>query len=198
MTTLSDEYNTLRSEMLQIFREQTQLAFATAIASAGILFALLNTSVPVGAGVAVWMLILIGISWKLTGNYNRLFRIGTYIKVIHEMNGDPSAVPGMADPAWIYRSRSIGQSKRGIWQCGSGSRIDAAFLQALGVGGFLFVALDLLDTTKWDGEYVASAIVAMLAFMALIATTRTLAGTSGISKVKAFEEELRKQLRDGV
>lgn len=56
---LSDEYNTLRAEMLQIFKEQSQLAFVTTIASAAILFGLLKTKVPAGIGVSVWMLLLI-------------------------------------------------------------------------------------------------------------------------------------------
>lgn len=188
MTTMTDEYGTLRNEMLQLFQEQSQLAFVTGIGSAAVLFGLLDTCVPAGAGVTVWLLVLLGIAKKVAGNYRRLYRIGSYIKIVHEQKGDPTYSPRIDEPAWVFRSRGIGTGRLTSWKWANGCQIDASFLRLLGAGGILFVALQLIEPLPLTLQKTVPALTALAVFLLLILETNKLSGVK--SACDAFEREL--------
>jgi len=107
---MATEYKTLRDEILQLYREQTQLAF---VSSLPLLGSLVLKDVSVLA--AKWIilsaaLILLGaISWKIRSNYYKIFCLGTYLGVIHERRGkEPTRFhPGPFRPGWHTRWRKI-------------------------------------------------------------------------------------------
>jgi hypothetical protein len=140
------EYQALRAEVLQLFHEQSGLTYVTALGSAAMLFAVFQGGLPVGLGAVLWELVLVGISWKLLGNYNRLYRLTTYIKVVHEQEFDTDRQPEKGHPAWLCRSRAIGEYPGAKWKWGTGPKIDCRFLRLIGLGGPLLTLLG----TDWS------------------------------------------------
>ncbi len=152
---LEIEYQSLREEALQLFSEQTGLTYVTTLGSAAILFGVFQGGLAVGLGVLIWELLLTGIGWKLIANYNRLYRITTYLKVVHEQGLDSGCLPGPKNKAWLVRSRAVGEYPNAIWKWGSGPRIDCKFLRLLGAAGVLLTALG----TKWGSVDVFAGLL---------------------------------------
>ncbi len=136
---LDKEYETLRTELLQLYSEQSRLAFFSTISGLAVLFGLFKVGIPMGAGVVIWVMILIAITWKLTSNYHRIYRIGSYLRVIHEQKGDRDYSPKIDEPAWHYRTRKIGAEGIASWKIFSGSKADGRFIRLLGVAAVLSV-----------------------------------------------------------
>lgn len=164
---LKAEYETLRAELLQLYRENNNLTYATAIAGVAIVLASFKVNVPAAAGVAVWEAILVGISWKLAVNYRRIYRLGSYIKIVHEMKCDANFKPGFDDPAWHLRSRSIGMKGLNRWKWGSGAKAEGHFLRILGLVGLLFAAIATAHQTDIGLSTVLSIFLAIVLCVAL-------------------------------
>ncbi len=107
---LAAEYKTLRDEILQLYREQTQLAFTSALPLLGSL--VVKDLPPVGGRwtmLAATLMLLAGISWKIRANYYKIFFIGTYLAVVHERQGkSPDDFnPGPTKAGWHTRWRRV-------------------------------------------------------------------------------------------
>jgi hypothetical protein len=94
------EYDTLRAEILDIYREQTRLVFATAITGAFVLYAKQLESIPEGFILPAILTIILGIGIKSIANYHRLFRIGGYLSLVHEKFRQNRSVPTPREGAW--------------------------------------------------------------------------------------------------
>jgi hypothetical protein len=185
---LTEEYSTLRDELLQLFKEQSQLAFVTALTSAAIVYAVVDSPVPAGAGVAVWEVVLAGIAWKLTANYHRLYRVGTYVKVVHEMKGNPDHTPGINEPAWHTRIRIIGIPGTRLWRWGSGARANGWFLRLLGVCGLMLVV------ASWHKVWPPSIPEAVGTFLSAVAFVFLWLRTRALFRVHEMREDFEKAL----
>lgn len=187
MVSMEREYETLRAEMLQLFTEQSQLAFATALSSGAILFGILQSDVPASFGVTVWLILLVGIAYKLAANYDKVYRIGTYLKVVHEHKACQNSPPVGFSLGWHFRSRILGGRVPG-WKWGTGARTEALFLRLLGLSGLLFTALSMLAKPDFGSASIAGNVAVILFYLLLVGTTRRLYGVKEC--MAAFESEL--------
>lgn len=184
---LTLEYEALRAELLQLYSEQSTLAFVSGITSAAIIFGLLQTPISPGIGVLVWHLILVGIAWKLTSNYDRIYRIAAYLKIVHELKANPSYIPTNDQPAWHYRTRLIRRKPSSTWKWGSGARADGLFLRLLGFAGALFLILASLSTGS-PIEGISWILVGISSYVFLWIQTQRLFSLRKVSD--EFEQEL--------
>jgi hypothetical protein len=142
--TLQDEYNTLRDEILQVYREQSTLVFTSALPAFGSLLASTKMAAhPWGFAIA-GLILLFAISEKVRSNYYKIFAIGSYLRTFHDRRGlaeedyklNPSA------PGWHNRWRRLHkdwakskENKSILRNLGFGSaRSDAIFILTVGVG----------------------------------------------------------------
>ena len=107
---MASEYKTLRDEILQLYREQAQLAFASSLPLLGSL--LIKGPSEVGNKwllLSSALLLLGGISWKIRANYYKIFCIGSYLAVVHERAGKAPEdfSPGPMKAGWHTRWRKI-------------------------------------------------------------------------------------------
>ena len=171
---LNSEYKTLRAELLQLYSEQSTLTFVSGITSAAVLFGLLQTETQQVIGVFVWHLILIGIAWKLFSNYRRIYRIAGYLKIVHELKAKITYTPAPDEPAWHYRTRSIGRRSAASWKWGSGARVDALFLRVLGFVGTLFPIASALSVWPPKSTDLVGVTFTIATFVFLLTQTQRL------------------------
>lgn len=135
------EYKTLRDEILQLYREQAQLAFVSTLPLLG---SLVLGKRPENTNrwllLAAALTLLSGIAFKIRGNYWRIFLMGSFLAVIHERRGKPPEAfkPGPECPAWHTRWRKIDNNPiypelKGVIGRAS-AQGDAAFVGSIAVG----------------------------------------------------------------
>ena len=168
------EYDTLRSEILQIYGEQSRLVFVSGVAVVGIILAkLIGTSIPLFLLPSVLFIVLTGLGVKSWANYHRIFRIGTYLAVVHERRGAliKYFIPSAEQPAWHNRWREISTK---IWWVGSeGPFADAVFLAFLAIaGGFFIFALPkaekITDALPWFQQHELTINIVLGAILAVV------------------------------
>ncbi|MBI5353361.1 MAG: hypothetical protein HZB50_12040 [Chloroflexi bacterium] len=107
------EYTSLRLEILQTYERQANLVYSAAITAAGTLIISLVQSQASLFSLPILLVILMGISNKSIGNYIYIFRIGSYLTVVHEQQGMSADhfMPGPNTAAWHSRWRRLSRSK---------------------------------------------------------------------------------------
>ena len=131
------EYDTLRKEILNTYAEQTRLVFATAIMPAILLFARLNDVLDLVSILPVLLIIVIGIAFKSIANYSRIYRIGTYIAVVHEEGRQGLPQPSPLNASWHSSWRRV-KEKEKLWGVGNdGPWAESAFLLFVSMIGWL-------------------------------------------------------------
>jgi hypothetical protein len=190
---LAEEYNTLRSELLQLFAEQSRLIYVSALTSAGMLFGLIQSAVPLGYIVAVLEVILAALALKSIANYNKIYRIGSYLKVVFEQQGIVEHIPPIDKIGWHYRSREIGWKSIGSWKWGVGARVDGRFLRFLGSGGFLILISQYQHIISGNIHFILSVILAFIACWFLWSQSKQLYNMSTNSK--EFEYLITKSIK---
>ena len=174
---MATEYKTLRDEILQLYREQAQLAFVSPVPLLG---SLLIKDISLFDGrwliLAAALILLGGISWKIRSNYYKIFCLGTYLAVVHERKGqDPTNFrPGPAYAGWHTRWRKIdanparypelkGQLGRATAQA------DAVFLSAIACAQiFLTVGRDIAAWTSIFPQSVSASDNPSIAILLLV------------------------------
>lgn len=156
------EYETLRQEILQLYREQTQLAFASALPLAGGLFLKQYPPDQKLLVLAAGLVLLSGLAFKLRANYYRIFCIGTYLSIIHERKGKAleDFHPGPCHPGWHTRWRKIDtapvlEDNASIQSmlARTSLQADATFLSAIAITFVLMTAGDqVLSSVHWAME----------------------------------------------
>jgi hypothetical protein len=141
--TLADEYNSLRTEMLQVREQQDKLIFTTAVAVFAIVAAAVFKgdikSEPLKEFLPVvplfWELMLICVAMKSKANYKHLYAVGSYVTIVHECKGgrEEKSPTIVSQPAWHFLSRKLG--KNPTWKWGSGATVDFYFLLVFGLIG---------------------------------------------------------------
>src|SRR3972149_3458228 len=107
------EYDTLRTELLQIYEQQSRLIFSatiTAIAAfIGALIQIQRPEFPAALILPTVLAVLLGVCWKSFANYLRIFRIGGYLTVVLERQGktEEDFKPGLYKAAWHSRWRMV-------------------------------------------------------------------------------------------
>lgn len=161
MITLQDEYKTLRDEVLQLYKDQLQLAFVTA---ASAIAAMLAFFAQRGSDLNPWLwlsgilLLLIGVTQKIRANYFRIFCIGSYLSVMYERRGLSDAgeiaalVADVDRPGWHTRWRLIderaGPHRGRLGRAGAAS--DAMFIFAVALAAwFTCVGPRIGGTLEW-------------------------------------------------
>lgn len=145
------EYNSLREEILQLYDHQMNLIFGAAITVAGALLVTLIQSQAILAGLPILFAVLIGICLKSIANYNRIFRIGSYLTVVHEQQGKPEAAfrPGPEKIAWHTRWRRVHRNEdlreKVPWVGAEAPQSEAVFLGLLGIAGWGLAAITLKE-----------------------------------------------------
>ena len=131
------EYETLRTEILQCYEQQTRLVFGAAITAAAALLATLESST-IPLVLPALLTILVGVCNKSVANYKRIYRIGSYIAVVHEQQGKPPEAfrPGPNVAAWSSRWREASRGGLISPAGGTGARAEAWFLLLLGAAGW--------------------------------------------------------------
>ena len=136
-----NEYETLRAEVLQVYEQQMSLVFGATITAAVALFVTLIQSSAVLLGLPTLLTILIGICYKSIANYSRIYRIGSYIAVVHEQQGVPLAAFRPSPQTAAYHSRWRRAARSGLISRagGSGAKAEAWFLLLLAVAGWVLI-----------------------------------------------------------
>ena len=135
------EYDTLRAEILQCYEQQVRLVFGAAVTAAAVVTVSLVDAPTMILGLPALLILLIGVCNKSVANYSRIYRIGSYLAVVHEQRGGPtdSVDPGPDTAAWHTRWRQAARAKSVTRTGGSGARAEAWFLLLLGVAGWALI-----------------------------------------------------------
>jgi hypothetical protein len=159
------EYDTLRSEILQIYEQQTSLVFSgTIIIAASLLATLVQSSANLLVLPAL-LIVLIGICSKSIANYTRIFRNGAYLSVVHEQSGQSTRIfnPGPERAAWHSRWRQLAECRTFRNIGAEAPRAEALFLVSLGIAGWVLawktVREQLFFETINDVVYIASVVL---------------------------------------
>ena len=140
--TLKDENATLREEMLQLLREQSNLTYVSTLSFVAILIGAFQQISYLTQAVLLLELLLIGIALKVNANYKRLYLNDVYLRVVHENKCKKIRLskqnPSQPMLHWLSfkRVKSLAEKK------GSSVDVDAKFFRILGgsaiVSSFLF------------------------------------------------------------
>src|SRR5665811_1375564 len=140
-----NEYNSLRDEILQIYSQQMNLTYRATITGAAAIIATLFRPEAILVGLPILLIVLIAICDRSISNYIRIFRIGSYLCVVHEQQGKTAEDfrPSPTKAAWHTRWRKLSRSEEGKkmnpWIGSEGARSEALFFFLISTIGWIWM-----------------------------------------------------------
>lgn len=187
------EYDTLRAEAMKIYDQQMQFIFGALVTAAGAIFITLSQSQIILPGLPILLLILISVCIKSLGNYTRIYRIGAYLAVAHEQQGEEldKFVPGSGRAAYHTRWRLIPRRqeyhRRFRWVGAEAPGTEALFLSLLAIVGW-GLAIGSLRETLWSnpGNIILTSLSLLLSLVLLYLANKL----AGIFRVSSEYERI--------
>jgi len=163
---MKEEYETLRTEILQIYGEQSRV-FAVVVVAL-IAFSISKAAGSITINLPAILILLFGVQLRMWANYRRIFRIGAYIVVVHERKGmlrESFAVEltDLSIPAWHHRWRWFA-NKKGKYSFlvgNEGPTVDGLFICCVAVIGWV-VAFPKNEPDDRPVDLILSIVVSVL------------------------------------
>ena len=190
------EYDLLKGEILQAYDQQMNLIFGAGVTAVSALALSIIQSSVLLIGLPVLLGILIGIVKKSISNYHRIYRIASYITIIHEQEGLPTGRDKLSlyHIAWHTRLRKIARSGALSWKGGGAAKADAFFLFLLGIGSWILV-VGKFGTLLLD-NFTNIALITFSLILTIIFFNSVYNLNNAFRLALIYEDEFRQQLEN--